>query len=871
MKKPQPFGKYLLLDRINVGGMAEVFLAKTFGVEGFERIMAIKKIIPTMVEDEEFINMFIDEARIAVQLNHANIVQIHELGKQDEHYYIAMEYVSGRDVRILLDAVKKKKQTLPLPLAAYVVHEVCEGLDYAHRKKDSQGRDMNIVHRDVSPQNVLISYDGTVKVIDFGIAKAQNRIQKTQAGILKGKFGYMSPEQVRGLPIDRRSDIFALGVILYEMLTGERLFMGESDFSTLEKVRNAEVLPPREYNDQIPEELEKVVMKSLTREPNDRYQWAGEMGEDLMRFLVQGDMVFSQKQLAGYMADFFAPEIVREQDRMTKFAAVQRPEGTPISSPPPPPAPPPPASPSQPPTAPQIRSSKTIEDLPALHLGGEEEEPGERTQLYDPVFASPGAPTPAGSAPSDGPSGPHSPVAKTIEFAAVVGVPTILNMPAVEAVTTEGQTVIKESSLRPTPAGIPSETPAEGKTVIKVEPSLPKVRLSGPLEAAKAGLDAPAHEQRTDLSTEETDERTGPALPRAVRLVPDAPHAPPALRAARKPLAFPALKAIGVGVAIGAVLVVALIVIMALFRRPPAAELATLVISPEPAEGTQISVDGRQLTEAEHHTFVARELTPGEHLVEAKNAFGTRMLKVSMQAGETKPLQMAAAEATPAPPAPTSPAVAVAPSGPEAPSGAPTAVPSPPTAPDTVPAPKMGLDLSATPHSPRPPAAPVQITIATDPTDAEIFVDRQSVGHAPYLLTSTDPDHLYRLKATAPGRRSAEKTARFSEGQTVTLVLREASTEHVAGGSGSGSGGGHHRGPRGGPPGTLIISSRPVAKVFIDGRSTERYTPIAPSDPLEIPSGDHLIHFESDDGKKADRQVSIQPHTLTRLTGVTLN
>ena len=218
--------------------MAEVFKAKVVGVEGFERIVALKRILPNIAEDEEFITMFIDEAKIAVQLQHANIAQIFDLGKVDDAYFIALEYVHGRDLRGIFDDVRKHRQTMPLAQVCYLTMQVCEGLDYAHNKRDVQGRALNLVHRDVSPQNVLIGYEGEVKLIDFGIAKAAGKASKTQAGILKGKFGYMSPEQVRGLPIDRRSDIFAVGIILYEMLTGERLFVGESDFSTLEKVRN---------------------------------------------------------------------------------------------------------------------------------------------------------------------------------------------------------------------------------------------------------------------------------------------------------------------------------------------------------------------------------------------------------------------------------------------------------------------------------------------------------------------------------------------------------------------------------------------------------------------------------------------------------
>ncbi|MCP3098627.1 protein kinase [Myxococcus sp. K15C18031901] len=326
MKKPTLFGKYLLLERINVGGMAEVFIAKAFGVEGFERILAIKKILPTMAEDEEFITMFIDEARISVQLNHANIVHIHELGKHDDTYFIAMEYVAGRDVRTILERYRRRKEIMPTAQAVFVASKLCDGLDYAHRKKDARGQDLHIIHRDVSPQNVLISYEGEVKVIDFGIAKAANRSQKTQAGILKGKFGYMSPEQVRGMPIDRRSDIFAVGVLLYEMLTGEKLFVGESDFSTLEKVRNADVPLPREFNPNIPPGLEKVVLKALAREPEERYQWGSDLAEDLMRFLLAGDAIYSSKHLSSYMKEAFAEDMLREAEKMERYASIERPD-----------------------------------------------------------------------------------------------------------------------------------------------------------------------------------------------------------------------------------------------------------------------------------------------------------------------------------------------------------------------------------------------------------------------------------------------------------------------------------------------------------------------------------------------------------------
>lgn len=331
MKKPIPFGKYLLLERVNVGGMAEVFKAKAFGVEGFERLVAVKRILPSIAEDQEFITMFVDEAKISVQLTHANIAQIFDLGKAGDSFFIAMEYVHGKDMRAIFERARKRGETVPIPMACYVAMKVCEGLDYAHNKKDAAGRELNLVHRDVSPQNLLLSYDGEVKVIDFGIAKAAGKANKTQAGILKGKFGYMSPEQVRGMELDRKSDIFAVGIVLYELLTGERLFVGESDFSTLEKVKNVEIMPPSTYNRRIPDELEQIVLKALAREPEDRYQTAMDLHDDLQSFMYTSGNFFSRKDLSAYMRKAFAEEIAKETAREEEYrrmeAEVGRPSG----------------------------------------------------------------------------------------------------------------------------------------------------------------------------------------------------------------------------------------------------------------------------------------------------------------------------------------------------------------------------------------------------------------------------------------------------------------------------------------------------------------------------------------------------------------
>ncbi len=326
MNKPIPFGKYYLLERINVGGMAEVFRAKQFGVEGFERLVAVKRILPNIAEDKDFIEMFVDEAKIAVQLNHANIAQVFNLGHEDGAYFIALEHIHGRDLRAIFDRNRNLGEPMPVPQACFVTMKVCEGLDYAHNKRDESGQELLIVHRDVSPQNVLVSFDGEVKIIDFGIAKAAGKGSQTQAGILKGKFGYMSPEQVRGLPVDRRSDVFACGIVLYELLTGERLFVGESDFSTLEKVRNVEILPPSTYNRKIQPELERIVLKALAKDVEDRYQNAIDLHDELQAFVYTSGEFYSRKDLSGWMKEKWAKEIKEESARIASYRDMVPPE-----------------------------------------------------------------------------------------------------------------------------------------------------------------------------------------------------------------------------------------------------------------------------------------------------------------------------------------------------------------------------------------------------------------------------------------------------------------------------------------------------------------------------------------------------------------
>ncbi len=322
LSKPLLFGKYCLLERISVGGMAEVFKAKQFGVEGFERLLAVKRILDTIAEDEVFIKMFIDEAKIAGQLNHPNIAQIFDLGKVDGSYFIALEYVSGKDLRTIWEKMASTGDPADIFLACHVVMKVCEALQYAHTKRDAAGNELHIVHRDISPQNILISYEGDVKIIDFGIAKATGKSSQTQVGILKGKFSYMSPEQVRGLHVDSRADIFSLGIVLYELLTNKRLFVGESDFDTLEKIRKVEMSPPTLYNPHIPRELEDVVIKALAKSPEERYQSGSELHDALERFMRNQSSYYGTKDLATSMKTAFATSIDLERKKLDYYRTI---------------------------------------------------------------------------------------------------------------------------------------------------------------------------------------------------------------------------------------------------------------------------------------------------------------------------------------------------------------------------------------------------------------------------------------------------------------------------------------------------------------------------------------------------------------------
>jgi serine/threonine protein kinase len=341
----QGYGPYQLLERVAVGGMAEVFRAKRTGVEGFEKVVAVKRILSHLSDNKEFVDMFIDEAKMVAGLAHPNIAQIFDLGRHDKNYWIAMEYVHGRDLRTIIRRARERGLKIPLDISTFIVSKVCAALEYAHRKKDDKGQPMLIVHRDISPQNILISFEGDVKLTDFGIAKAASKASTTDKGALRGKLLYMSPEQAWGKPMDKRSDVFSLGIVFYEMLTEQKPFLGTSETSILETVRECRVPPPTTINDKIPEKLEKVVMKALERDPEVRYQDAGEMLRDLEHVLHEW-----QPATASGLVRFL--EVLFDEHERGDVAASDADAGARIEMlqehvPEPPPAEPPPAPPTK--------------------------------------------------------------------------------------------------------------------------------------------------------------------------------------------------------------------------------------------------------------------------------------------------------------------------------------------------------------------------------------------------------------------------------------------------------------------------------------------------------------------------------------------
>src|ERR1700682_1038516 len=302
------YGKFFLMKKLAAGGMGEIFHAKQQGPAGFQKILVVKKILSHLTENKEFIEAFLGEARLAAQMNHRNIVQVYELGEQDRSYFIAMEYVQGKSLRDVIDAAIKRKEKMPAELCRLVAEQICDGASYAHNLTDMSGRSLNLVHRDLNPQNVLISYTGDVKIIDFGIAKSEMSTVKTEAGMIKGKFVYMSPAQSLAKKLDKRSDIFPIGITLYEMLTGINPFHKNNIVLTLEAVQRYDPPPPSEYDPSYAP-FDPIISKALAKDRDRRYADASEMQDDLRRIVLPRPA----ERLGPFMSRLFRAQLEEEQ------------------------------------------------------------------------------------------------------------------------------------------------------------------------------------------------------------------------------------------------------------------------------------------------------------------------------------------------------------------------------------------------------------------------------------------------------------------------------------------------------------------------------------------------------------------------------
>ena len=314
------FGRYQLVERIALGGFAEIFKAHAVGIAGFEKTLANKRLHPRYSQDSDFIAWMVDEAKITSQLSHTNICQVLDFAKVEGHYFMAMEYISGRDVYRIMKKLRETKDPAPIELVAFIGREACAGLDYTHRKRDAEGHALDIVHRDMSPQNVMVSLDGDIKIIDFGIAKSRARGYETEAGIIKGKFFYMSPEQARGEELDSRTDVFSLGIVLWELVTGELLYKDDDEVTLLSQVRRAVIRPPKEIRPDIPDALNRIIMKALARSRDERYASAFEMQKELERFLVRYNSKYGKDQVGYWMRSTFYEELpAKEVQNLDSF------------------------------------------------------------------------------------------------------------------------------------------------------------------------------------------------------------------------------------------------------------------------------------------------------------------------------------------------------------------------------------------------------------------------------------------------------------------------------------------------------------------------------------------------------------------------
>ncbi|MEM9069736.1 MAG: serine/threonine-protein kinase [Myxococcota bacterium] len=315
--------RYRVTQRLEAGGMAEVFIGEALSVQGFKKRVAIKRVLPHLAQNKNFIGMFLDEARLGARLNHANIVSVFDIGAADGTFFIVMEYVDGCNLKKIIEVLRHQGRPFPFKEAVYLCMEALRGLSYAHELTDDEENELDLVHRDVSPPNILISKRGEVKVTDFGLAKATTQLEKTDPGVVKGKFSYLAPEAAMGESVDARADIFALGIVLWEMLAGRRLFLGETDYQTVKLVQQAQVPSLSTLNDEVDPEFEALLGRSLTRDPRERFQSAAEFGDALAGYLFDKRMKVTSYDIArlvkATLADKTAKPTTQQQSIIDKL------------------------------------------------------------------------------------------------------------------------------------------------------------------------------------------------------------------------------------------------------------------------------------------------------------------------------------------------------------------------------------------------------------------------------------------------------------------------------------------------------------------------------------------------------------------------
>ncbi len=323
MKTGDRFGRYRIIKPLAQGGMAEVYLARQEGAGGFTKTVVIKRILPQLASNEALVTMFLDEARIAANLTHPNVVQIFDFGELDGSYYLAMEFLAGEDLNTIRAAARKREKFVPAAVAVKVISDACDGLHHAHTASDDEGSPLNIVHRDISPSNIFVTYQGIVKVLDFGIAKAEGRALQTETGVLKGKYPYMSPEQISAAPLDARSDVFSLGAVLFELLTHHRVFKRENALAMLKALLEEPVPPLRQFRPDLPESLETAAAKALSRNKDERFGSAQEMRAALSNVLQEIGATNVADEVGPYVCDLIGEERVKARSRVTRLEKIE--------------------------------------------------------------------------------------------------------------------------------------------------------------------------------------------------------------------------------------------------------------------------------------------------------------------------------------------------------------------------------------------------------------------------------------------------------------------------------------------------------------------------------------------------------------------